>query len=332
LIRSTIYYIGIAISMFGFSIFVVITPSYSVTPQTWTTGTSMPTARTEVAGSVLDGKIYVIGGYDESGKTTDVVEVYDPQTDRWSRVSSLPQPTDHAAAATYNGKLFVVGGYIIVEGQRTPTNKSFIYDPSVDKWKEIKSMPTSRGALTANFINDILYVIGGQDSSRKTMSTNEAYDPKTDIWTEKQPMPTKRHHLASAVLDGKLYVIGGRQTDKSPDLNIGTNEAYDPRLDKWTSLESMPTKRSGLTAVTYGSNDLYVFGGEHPFNDGKPLRTFDDTEIYHPKTDTWTSGSSLPTARHGLTAGEVNGTIYVIGGGPEPGLSYSHANEVFHIK
>ena len=64
--------------MFGFSIFVVITPWYSVTPQTWTTGTSMPTARTEVAGSVLDGKIYVIGGYDESGKTTDVVEVYDP--------------------------------------------------------------------------------------------------------------------------------------------------------------------------------------------------------------------------------------------------------------
>jgi N-acetylneuraminic acid mutarotase len=297
--------------MFGFSIFVVITPSYSVTPQTWTTGTSMPTARTEVAGSVLDGKIYVIGGYDESGKTTDVVELYDPQTDRWSRVSSLPQPTDHAAAATYDGKLFVVGGYIIVEGQRTPTNKSFIYDPSVDKWKEIKSMPTSRGALTANFINDILYVIGGQDSSRKTMGTNEAYDPKTDIWTEKQPMPTKRHHIASAVLDGKLYVVGGRQTDNSPDLNMGTNEAYDPRLDKWTSLESMPTKRSGLTAVTHDSNDLYVFGGEHPFNDGKPLRTFDDTEIYHPKTDTWTSGSSLPTARHGLTSGEVNGTIYV---------------------
>ena len=46
----------------------------------------MPTARTEVAGSVLDGKIYVIGGYDESGKTTDVVvKSYDPQTDRWSQ-------------------------------------------------------------------------------------------------------------------------------------------------------------------------------------------------------------------------------------------------------
>ena len=63
--------------MFGFSIYVGI--NIIVTPQTWTTGTSMPTARTEVAGSVLDGKIYVVGGYDESGKTTDVVEVYDPK-------------------------------------------------------------------------------------------------------------------------------------------------------------------------------------------------------------------------------------------------------------
>jgi N-acetylneuraminic acid mutarotase len=328
---STFYHIGFVISIFGFSIFAVITSSYAVSSQTWTTGTSMPTARTEVAGAVLDGKIYVIGGYDESGKTTDVVEVYDPHTDRWSRASSLPEPEDHAAAAIYDGKLFVVGGYVTIGGQRTSTNNSFIYDPSADKWEEIKSMPTPRGALAANFINDILYVIGGQDASRKTVSTNEAYKPKTDTWTERQPMPTIRHHLASAVIDGKLYVIGGRQTDKSPDLNIGTNEAYDPKLDKWTSLASMPTKRSGLTAVAL-SNDVYVFGGEHPFDDGKPLKTFDDTEIYHPKTDTWTSGLPLPTARHGLTAGEVNGTIYVIGGGTEPGLSYSHANEIFRIK
>ena len=291
----------------------------------------MPTARTEVAGAVLGEKIYVIGGYDESGKTTGIVEVYDPHTDMWSRISSLPVPEDHAAAAAYGGKLFVVGGYITVGGQRTSTNNSFVYDPSTDKWEKIKSIPTPRGALTANFINGILYVIGGQDASRKTVSANEAYDTKTGTWTEKRPMPTIRHHLASAVIDGKLFVIGGRQTDKSPDKNIGTNEAYDPALDKWTSLAPMPTKRSGLTAASL-SNDVYVFGGEHPFDDGKPLKTFDDTEIYNPKTDTWTSGVPLPTARHGLIAGEVNGTIYVIGGGPEPGLSYSHANEIFHAK
>ncbi|HEX9317573.1 MAG TPA: kelch repeat-containing protein [Nitrososphaeraceae archaeon] len=292
----------------------------------------MPTARTEVVGAVLDGKIYVVGGYDETGETTDAVQVYDPRIDKWDKVPSLPEPVDHAAASAHDSKLFVVGGYVTDKGQRTPTSKSYVYEPSTEKWHEIKSMPTPRGAATANFINNTLYVIGGQDSSRKTVNTNEAYDPKTDTWTEKQPMPTERHHIASAVVDGKLYVIGGRQTDKSPGLNIGTNEAYDPLFDKWTTLESMPTKRSGIAAATLDNNAIYVFGGEHPFNDGASLRTFNNTEIYHPKTDTWTIGSPLSTARHGLMAVEFNESIYVIGGGPEPGLSYSHANEVLRIK
>ena len=290
----------------------------------------MPTARTEVAGALLDGKIYVIGGYVESGETTDIVQAYDPKADKWSEVSSLPEPVDHAAAATFDGKLFVVGGYVDFEGKRTPTSKSFIYDPTTNRWKEIKSMPTARGALTANFVDGILFAVGGQDSARKNVNTNEAYDLKKNTWTEREPMPTNRHHIASAVVDGKLYVVGGRQTGKSPDVNIDTNEVYDPKLDKWTSLNSMPTKRSGLAAASLG-NEIYVFGGEHPFNDGEPLKTFNNTEIYNTKTDKWTSGSPLPTARHGLTAEEVNGTIYVIGGGPEPGLSYSHANEIFHI-
>lgn len=290
----------------------------------------MPTARTEVAGALLDGKIYVIGGYDESGETTDIVQTYDPKADKWSEVSSLPEPVDHAAAAAYDGKLFVVGGYVNFEGKRTSTSKSFMYYPTTDMWKEIKSMSTARGALTANFINGTLFAVGGQDSARKTVNTNEAYDSKKNTWTEREPMPTPRHHITSAVVNGKLYVVGGRQTDKSPDVNIDTNEVYDPKLDKWTSLNSMPTKRSGLAATSLG-NDIYVFGGEHPFKDDEPLRTFNNTEIYNTKIDKWTAGSPLPTARHGLTAEEVNGTIYVIGGGPEPGLSYSHANEIFQI-
>ncbi len=45
-------------------------------------------------------------------------------------------------------------------------------------------MTTSRGKLTANIIYDLLYVIGGQDSSRKTINLNEGYSPKTVSWTQ----------------------------------------------------------------------------------------------------------------------------------------------------
>ena len=43
----------------------------------------------------------------------------------------------------------------------------------------------------------------------------------------------------------------------------------------------------------------------------------------------WTSKSPMPTSRHGLSAVTVKENIYVIGGGPKPGLSFSNVNEVF---
>ena len=76
----------------------------------WTTGAPMPTARSEIAGTILDGKIYIIGGFDGSGRSTTATEVYDPMANEWTTSAPLPQPLDHTAAASFEGKLYVVGG------------------------------------------------------------------------------------------------------------------------------------------------------------------------------------------------------------------------------
>jgi hypothetical protein len=39
----------------------------------------------------------------------------------------------------------------------------------------------------------------------------------------------------------------------------------------------------------------------------------------------------MPTARHGLGAAWANNKIYIIGGWPQPGLSVTNANEIFHV-
>ncbi|HIC68020.1 MAG TPA: hypothetical protein EYO90_00660, partial [Candidatus Latescibacteria bacterium] len=53
---------------------------------------------------------------------------------------------------------------------------------------------------------------------------------------------------------------------------------------------------------------IYVFGGELP-------GVFADNEIYDPVADSWTQAPPMPTARHGLAAGAVDGKFYLIGGG-----------------
>jgi N-acetylneuraminic acid mutarotase len=312
------------IIVFVFPIFMAQTTSLT-TGSFWTSGASMPTPRTEVTGAVLNDDIYVIGGFDESGQVTDIVEVYDITNNSWTKAAPLPEPLHHTAAASHDNKMYVVGGYT---APWSPSNKLFIYDPVQNKWQEGKPMPTARGALNVDFVNGTLYAIGG--SSDRPLDSNEAYDPSSDIWTSKALMPTARHHAASAVVDGKIFVIGGRISGSLE--NISVNEAYNVEQDTWiTNLEAMPSKRSGIAAagspVNSSSSSIYVFGGE------EPSKTFNSNEKYDERTNKWTSEPPMPTARHGLAAVHTeHDKIYVIGGGPEPGLSVTGANEIFHVQ
>jgi N-acetylneuraminic acid mutarotase len=66
---------------------------------------------------------------------------------------------------------------------------------------------------------------------------------------------------------------------------------------------------------------IFIFGGEAPEG------TFNQVESYDPRTNRWSAYAPMPTSRHGLGAAAFNGAIYVIGGGPQPGGSFSNANE-----
>jgi N-acetylneuraminic acid mutarotase len=89
---------------------------------------------------------------------------------------------------------------------------------------------------------------------------------------------------------------------------------YDPKNDKWTILELMPSKRGGL-ASTAVNGSIYVFGGEQPSG------TFSNNEKYDTANNKCTAEHPMSIARHGLTAATIDDKIYVIGGGPQPGGS-----------
>ncbi len=289
----------------------------------WTEGKPMPTPRTEVAGAAIDTKVYIVGGFDGVGRAVSTVEAYDTISDSWSSAASLPHALHHAGAASYEGKLYVVGGYF---ENGTASDKLLVYDPRDDRWSELAPMLAARGALTTNFLDGTLYAVGGVPRNfgfTRPLILNEAYDPITDRWTTKEPMPTPRQHLASAAFDGKLYVFGGRID--SLTSNLDANEAYDPALDKWIKLQLMPSKRGGIAAaISLADGWIYVFGGEAPGG------TFDISERYSPHGDVWESAPDMPNSRHGLAAVDIGSEIYVIGGGPQPGLTVSDFNQILH--
>lgn len=87
--------------------------SSSTAESFWNNGAPMPTPRTEIAAALLGDNIYIIGGFDKSGRVTDIVEVYNLKNNSWTKIAPMPQPLHHTSATSYNGKskIYVVGGY-----------------------------------------------------------------------------------------------------------------------------------------------------------------------------------------------------------------------------
>jgi hypothetical protein len=73
-------------------------------------GNRMPTPRWSTGTSVIDGKIYVVGGYSSLGTPSKLVEVFDPATGSWlpGPFSSAPAPIISAAAVGGDGRLYTL--------------------------------------------------------------------------------------------------------------------------------------------------------------------------------------------------------------------------------
>ncbi len=139
-------------------------------------------------------------------------------------------------------------------------------------------------------------------------------------WTARASMPTQRSSLgAAAATNGKIYVAGG----SSQSGYMAAFEEYSPAANTWRSLAPMSTARAGLALVGASSGKIYAVGGWGKQVDcpwgwsclGTPL---DLVEEYDPDTDIWKRVADLPSPRAALTAVEVDGKLYAIGGSGPP--------------
>jgi len=110
----------------------------------------------------------------------------------------------------------------------------------------------------------------------------------------------------AAAGNGKIYAIGG----ESGAAALATVEEYDPATDTWATRTSMPTRRIWLGVAAASNGKIYAIGGRESNVWGAPVATVAE---YDPTTDTWTTRTSMPTARDGLgSATASNGRIYAI--------------------
>ena len=134
----------------------------------------MPTPRWGLSTSVVNGKIYAIGGTPNGLESLRTVEVYDPATDTWAQKADMPTPRWGLSTSTVSGRIYAVGG---TQNGRDGLQTVEVYDPVTDTWTKAPNMPTSRANLATSTVNGKVYAIGGsQGLLRRALSTVEAYD------------------------------------------------------------------------------------------------------------------------------------------------------------
>ncbi|BCZ21209.1 serine/threonine-protein kinase [Mycobacterium senriense] len=267
----------------------------------WRSLPDAPTARLMTAWTVLDDKIWVVGGL-RDGVALQTVESYDPRTGAWQPQPALPIPLHHAAAATYRGEVVVLGG---ASSDLTQASTK-VFALRAGKWVELPNLTHARAALAAAVVGDKLVVVGGQNAKQLVPQT-EVFDG--NAWHDAADMPTPREHLA-AVSDGTyVYAVGGRFL--SADKNSAAFERFDPQSGTWTKLVDMPTPR-GSYGATFIDGRIVAVGGE------EPTQVVGVAEMYDISDGTWTTLRPMPTPRHAEVVAAVGNTVYCIGGANRP--------------
>jgi non-specific serine/threonine protein kinase len=282
-------------------------------PPVWQARAPAPGARQEVASTVADGRVWVLGGLTAAG-ATDVVESYDPATDRWAPGPALPVALHHASAATYRGEIVVLGGFVAA-GTLYARPSDRVLALRDGGWVDLPRLRRPRGAGAAAVVGEALVVAGGRDVAALVGPT-EVFDGSG--WRDAEPIPTRRDHLSAASDGRSMFTVGGRFLQ--PGAVSAALERFDPVTGTWERLPAVPTARGGQGAALAGGR-LVVAGGADPSG------VYSEVEAYDVAAQQWSDLPPMPTPRHGLAVERVGDQMLALVGGTAFGVAPSAVAE-----
>lgn len=263
---------------------------FSTFTQEWVQSTPMAIGRILPGVAVLNSKIYVVGGEQESQILANG-EWFDTQADSWNKMASMVVPRCEFGLCALNGYLYAVGGWV---GEDIGGSIER-YDPLNDEWRLIGELPEPRFSMGVVSYEGCIYMVGGCTHARRHLQDLISFDPATGEWCTLKPMLVPRSQMGVAVLDGYLYVVGGNNRHHEALQSV---ERYSFAENEWTKVPHMHIGRAS-PAVAAADGVLYVIGGDetHEVNFYRAQITISSVECYDPQTNKWRDCPPLPESR-----------------------------------
>jgi N-acetylneuraminic acid mutarotase len=267
---------------------------------TWSTIAAYPSAIMDNSADIIDGKVYSVGGINNSFATLAKGFVYDPATNTWAAIADMPVAREKPAVAAVNGKLYVSGGW---DTSGNPVARTDVYDPASNSWSTVSPNPHPAAAPGVAVADGKIYYVGGCGDAFCTTNTNVvSYDPTADAWSSLAAYPHNDAWEGCGGINGKVYCAGG--TDGAATFKNGF--VLDPGANSWTAIADMPID---LWASAAGAaNGLLLESGG--VTNGFSTIT-NQGVVYDPSADSWTAlpNNQFPRYRAGGSCG-----FYKVGG------------------
>jgi hypothetical protein len=194
--------------------------------------------------------------------TTDAVWRWSAAGAAWSVGPSLPAAGAAFSWALLGTELHLAGG-LGLDGN-TDIASHYVWDlAGAAAWTTAAPLPEARNHGGGTAAAGWFYAIAGRhgwNESSGDVANVDAFDPASGSWTARAPIPTARSEIAAATStmeDGRILVVGGSLAGVVPSADV---LVYDPALDAWCALPSLPEPRKGAVAVQVGSRLVVTTG------------------------------------------------------------------------
>lgn len=236
--------------------------------------------------------------------------------------AAMPEGLSSFGAVSDGGWLYVYGGHLgkthtySATGVSDKFNRLNLTDGKT--WEELPSGPVLQGMNLVGYKRKIYRVGGmqpknkaGEKSDNYSLADAASYDPATKKWEALPPLPVPRSSHDVAIIGSKLYVIGGWTQLGGQAKPTWPTDMVVLDLEKvsegWKSVKQPFIRRAFIAGVLDGK--LYIMGGLD--QEAKRIQL---TEVYDPKTDSWTHGPGFPDGdRNGFapSAATMDGALYM---------------------
>ncbi|MDB5330560.1 MAG: hypothetical protein JWP03_1711 [Phycisphaerales bacterium] len=288
----------------------------------WEKAAPSPFARVESPSAVVDGKMYLFGGFVTGLGASKEVDVYDPASNSWKRLKDMPTRVTHLNPAIDRGTIWFAGGF---KGKHPGpvTDEVWKYDIASDTWTGGPPLPEPRAGGGLAVVNGKLHYFGGYKADRDTNAGDHwslSLEGGT-AWGREADLPDPRGHVSAAVLDGKIYALGGDHGHDVTQIDVKSCHRFDPATGKWSEIAGLPDGRSHFEASTIVHKGRIIIIGGRCNSSRPPRNVVGDLLEYDPKADAWRVIGVMPEKLLAPAAAFISGRIIVTSGGldnPQP--------------